>query len=241
MAAKRRRSLETDNLTSLGVSADGEILDDWETIIKIAQAGRAADFYSSGNTKQLEWGSGGIVNMILVGINEDDRSDNKGKANMTFVPDKSLWFKSPVGDSASSHSISSAEEGDYRSTVVCWAAEGLMNLLPEYLQKAILSVRKSCVWRNINAVYLTSTHDFKIWIPSCRELGVNMLGSPIEDTGPVYSNIPTYFQGQNFTNAGLVLTRSMDLSSKLACFKDKTSSVVSETKGSAYILPCFCI
>ncbi len=85
MAVKRRRSLETDNLTSLGVSADGEILDDWDKIVKICNAGRAEEFYSIGNWKNLDWGTYGSKEVMISGFNRRVLSNKDGVANTSWM------------------------------------------------------------------------------------------------------------------------------------------------------------
>lgn len=78
--------LAGENLTSLGVSEDGEILDDWEKIGKICKAGRAQDFYSVGNWKNVDYGSTyGTKKMVIFRFNYDDLADGTGKANTSWV------------------------------------------------------------------------------------------------------------------------------------------------------------
>lgn len=166
MAVKRRRSLETDNLTSLGVSADGEILDDWDKIVKICNAGRAQDFYESGNWKS-DVSTPGEHRYILIGFNKEIDADNFQVVNTTWMGTKGQkvkYFLDDLGNSDSLQHLALDNSNDLSS-------------YPEVLQHNIKSIIKStpCLYNN----YSNKGYDFtagiieekcKLWLLSNDEV-----------------------------------------------------------------------
>ena len=220
-----RRRLIGEELTSLGV-VNGVIQDDWDKIIKIAQAGKASKFYGVGNRKALSFGSYGSTDMILAGIDVDERADGEGYANTTWIPVRPVKMTHFLFSSWSNDLIT------YEESQIRFFAEGMAILMPDLVRKNITRIKKT--WVSSNKVDQEILCD--VWIPSIRELRSS--NSNREKTGPIYPSIPFATDGMS------IWTRSAYDGTKGWRFYH--SSVKSEFSNAPYeneyaVLPCFCI
>ncbi len=186
----RRRMLAGENLTSKGVSASGEILDDWEQIVKICNAGQAENFYSIGNWKNVPYGSTNLKTAIG-GFNVDLRTDGKGFANTSWIGLE--WI-----DVANSVGVIYSWEGSLPQSVL----ETTFAALPVKLKNNIKAVYKNFFAGKTVQVDRGSSEkntyvmdnilrsEFKIWTLSFSELeqsnligGYNELTSTSEFLG----------------------------------------------------------
>ena len=80
-----------DKLSELGVDLithrndDGKILDSWEEIIENIGNKTYHEKYVIGDTKELDLGPEGIIEMQLVAFDEDELADGSGKAPTTWI------------------------------------------------------------------------------------------------------------------------------------------------------------
>ncbi|MDE5759266.1 MAG: hypothetical protein K2H85_11720 [Allobaculum sp.] len=255
---RRAALMAADTLASAGVSG-GVIQDSWDKIIEIAQAGRASEFYSVGNKKSLSWGWQGTINMILVGINVDTKSDGTGKANMTWMASsplsKQTWYEyKKKATTSTPHMSELVGNVSYSTSTVAYYTQGLELLLPKNVQQAIVKVKKTfCTDGGTGA---TSQGDYGVWIPSGKELSCTYQFSETlsESTGVVYGVKPSWFSiSSEFWLRGMGLTSRQGsvsetrygalychiVNSNFHARPDGSQSNYAQEARS--ILPCFCL
>lgn len=248
----RRRMLAGDNLTSKGV-VNGVIQDDWETICKIAKAGRASSFYSVGNKKDLTWGEFGTAQMMLAAIDTDDRSDGKGKANMTWIPYRMAQMQ--VYDSSSNASdlmgmidlakpaIKAGVNG-YDIPSIGIVCEGMIYKLPHCLQEGILQVKKLCDAIESNGLV---EGNYRLWLFRAKEIGITTSGdtSTLTYKSPKPHNCPYHYGSYTGANFGYLIRNtsgSTTYSSLSQGIVNKYGSISSSGANETYYFtPCFCL
>ena len=155
-----------------------EISDSWDNIISAIDDGTARFRYMIGDSKSLELGNLGSVKMVLAGFELDDRSDNQGKANTTWIASEVLI------DHRMNPDTEYYDDGwgiDGTGGLGGWSASELRKYLnstllpamPECLRRRIVSVIKrqnnpvaGKGWSNI----LADSTDDQLWIPSLEEV-----------------------------------------------------------------------
>ena len=155
------------------VSETGEILDSWEVIINNVNNGTYSTKYAVGNYKSLDLGSEGIVNMQIAALDADDMTGG-GKAHITWITKELL---------ATKHNMNSSNTnagGWETSKMRAYLQADVWALIDPAVQNAIIAVDKTY----FDSTAGTKTCSDKVWIPSCREIGLIREGS-----GVVYSEL----------------------------------------------------
>ena len=152
------------------------ITDSWETILSRSDP---SQYYSIGDTKEIDLGSEGKHLMEIVAFNADDKADGTGKAKITWISKDLLDTKKSHanGDSATSYSWET-------SLIRTWLQNTVESLIPSAVMNSIVSVTKisNSVTNAVSSTNGTSTSD-KLWIPSARELG----SASYETSGATYT------------------------------------------------------
>lgn len=183
---------------SKGVSASGEILDDWDQIIINCKAGRAQDFYAITNYKPLDLGSEGVLDMEIIAFNTDVDFETGNTVNATFLGKQLMKTKYKYSDVsgetywAEGYKVSRLNE--YYNTVIT-------PLVPKNVMKAIVAVAKESHRRYIKTnivdhsyYYEVTEFPCKLWAPSYEEMRD---GGNSSHYG-VYENAKRY--GERFPN-----------------------------------------
>lgn len=233
----RRRMLSGENLTSKGV-VNGVIQDDWDQIVKICQSGRAADFYSIGDYKNVDLGSEGTIPYAILGFNQEIRSDGKGFAGTTWRPKKAL-NTSVAWDSNRGTDWTSSSLRNYLNST-------LKNKFPAIISQNIISVFKFTeVVANITMAvsYVNIKRSIEdVWILSSGEM---QCGSEFGG----YTDLSNWSNYSEFNNSWARSVSAYD-STKIIpvnfyigpggpVASDRNSS--NPTMTARTILPCFCL
>ena len=155
----------------------GPISDSWEEIIASGKDGTYIDKYQIGDTKELDLGKEGVIEMELVAFDADELEDGSGKAPMTWIAKDLL---------NSEHAIN--KEHTYKggwsaSEMRGWLRESVLPLFPESLRSNIREVKK---WSYSSDDNSTISSGDTIWIPSRREIFGRELS--FEEEGLEYSS-----------------------------------------------------
>ena len=164
----------------------GPIDDSWEEIITSGEEGTYIDKYQIGDTKELDLGEEGVIEMELVAFDADELADGSGKAHMTWIAKDLLNTR---------HAMYKEDTDDYswqESDMRKWLNESIFPLIPDYVR---LNIKEVIKYSSSGASVERQTLDSidKIWIPSIRELfGIEIDASKedlegIENRGPKYT------------------------------------------------------
>ena len=157
-------------------SADtGTISDSWEEIIAAGEDGTYIDKYQIGDTKELDLGEEGVIEMELVAFDADELADGSGKAHMTWIAKDLLNTEHFMNEEDTN------EGGWPASDMRAWLRDSILPLFPETVRSNIREVKK---YSNSYSDKGTISSSDTIWIPSRRE----MFGADnaYEDEGPEY-------------------------------------------------------
>ena len=156
-------------------SFHGSITDSWEEIIAAGEDGTYVDKYKIGDTKELDLGKEGVIEMELVAFDADELADGSGKAHMTWIAKDLLNTEHAMNEEWTN------EGGWPESEMRAWLRESVLPLFPEKVRSNIIEVKKYSY--SLSDSTTISSSD-TIWIPSKRELfGAD---SAHEDKGPEY-------------------------------------------------------
>ena len=150
-----------------------EITDSWDTIIANVANGTYADVYSVGNYKPIDLGNLGVINMQIVAMDADERSDGTGTSALTFIGIELLK------ESMTFEYYGNAN-GWTNSKMRRWCRDTLPTLLPANIVSNVVEVTK---YTNISISSSASTTVDKFWIPSAREIF-----NVTETAGPEYNS-----------------------------------------------------
>ena len=153
----------------------GTISDSWEEIIAAGEDGTYIDKYQIGDTKELDLGEEGVIEMELVAFDADELADGSGKAHMTWIAKDLLNTKHVMNNEWTN------KGGWPASDLRAWLRESILLLFPETVRSNIREVKKYSYSYSDNGTISSSD---TIWIPSGRE----MFGADnaYEDEGPEY-------------------------------------------------------
>ncbi len=153
----------------------GTISDSWEEIIAAGEDGTYIDKYQIGDTKELDLGEEGVIEMELVAFDADELADGSGKAHMTWIAKDLLNTKHFMNEEYTN------EGGWPASDMRAWLRDSILPLFPETVRSNIREVKKYSYSYSDNGTISSSD---TIWIPSGRE----MFGADnaFEDEGPEY-------------------------------------------------------
>ena len=155
--------------------APGPISDSWEEIIAAGEDGTYIDKYQIGDTKELDLGEEGVIEMELVAFDADELADGSGKAHMTWIAKDLLNTEHFMNEEYTN------EGGWPASDMRAWLRDSILPLFPETVRSNIREVKKySYSYSDKGTISSSDT----IWIPSRRE----MFGADDsrEDRGPEY-------------------------------------------------------
>ena len=151
------------------------ISDSWEEIIAAGKDGSYIKKYQIGNTKELDLGEEGVIEMELVAFNADELSDGSGKAYMTWIAKDLLNTKHAMNKDQTNAG------GWPESEMRTWLRESILPLFPDALRSNIMEVKKdSYSYSDSETISSSDT----IWIPSGRE--INETHYYGEYSGPEY-------------------------------------------------------
>ena len=153
----------------------GTISDSWEEIIAAGEDGTYIDKYQIGDTKELDLGEEGVIEMELVAFDADELADGSGKAHMTWIAKDLLNTEHFMNEEDTN------EGGWPASDMRAWLRDSILPLFPETVRSNIREVKKYSYSYSDNGTISSSD---TIWIPSGRE----MFGADnaFEDEGPEY-------------------------------------------------------
>lgn len=153
----------------------GPISDSWEEIIAAGEDGTYIDKYQIGDTKELDLGEEGVIEMELVAFDADELADGSGKAHMTWIAKDLLNTEHFMNEEYT------YEGGWPASDMRAWLRDSILPLFPETVRSNIREVKKYSYSYSDNGTISSSD---TIWIPSGRE----MFGADnaFEDEGPEY-------------------------------------------------------
>ena len=136
------------------------ISDSWTAIFANTNYATA---YTIKDTKTLELIDGTKIKMDLVALDTDVKSDNSGKAKMTWIC-HGIPYQRVMSSSNSTYG------GWASSEMRSWLISDILSKIPTEIKSHIVSVKKSYRTRSPNDETLWS--DDEIWIPSCTEIGI---------------------------------------------------------------------
>lgn len=149
---------------------------DWDTIIDIANQGKAQDYWNLGETITIPVGNEQLE-FAIVGFNHDDKSDKSGKANITF---------GMTGLMANGRIMNSVDTnvGSFVSTdMYSYLRDEVLPSMPQKLQNAIKPVDKITSVGGESSELQTDS--MSLWLFSAYEIGHNSVyiakeGTPYE-------------------------------------------------------------
>ena len=155
--------------------APGPISNSREEIIAAGEDGTYIDKYQIGDTKGLDLGEEGVIEMELVAFDADELADGSGKAHMTWIAKDLLNTEHFMNEEFTN------EGGWPASDMRAWLRDSILPLFPETVRSNIREVKK---YSNSYSDKGTISSSDTIWIPSRRE----MFGADnaYEDEGPEY-------------------------------------------------------
>jgi serine/threonine protein kinase len=166
---------DTDTASEDDGRAPGPISDSWEEIIAAGEDGTYVDKYKIGDTKELDLGEEGVIEMELVAFDADELADGSGKAHMTWIAKNLLNTEHVMNEEYTN------EGGWPASDMRAWLQKSILPLFPKAVRSNISEVKKySYSYSDQGTISSVDT----IWIPSRREiLGAN---NALEDKGTEY-------------------------------------------------------
>ena len=167
------------------------ITDSWSEIIASCNDGTYASKYSIGDTKILDMGNEGQVEMQIVGINADDLSDNSGKAPITWVTKQLALTPQYINSYTYNNSINDWYRANWTTcTLRSYLRQNIIPLMPAAVQNGIKEVKKYTNVRTAPAwdTYATELSNETIWLLSYREVNGE---DTVETQGVVYSDVFT--------------------------------------------------
>ena len=163
-------SVSTDNNR-----APRRLTDSWDEIIAAGKDGTYIYKYRIGDTKELDLGEEGLIEMELVAFDADELAFFNGKAHMTWIAKDLLKTKQPMKKKWTNRG------GWPKSDMRAWLRKNVLPLLPKTVRSNIKKVKKYSYSKSDGKTISSSD---KIWIPSRREIfGKN---NAFEDKGPEY-------------------------------------------------------
>ena len=178
-------------------SSPGSISDSWEQIIASVNDGTYKNKYKIGDTKALDLGSEGIVEMQIAEFDADELADGSGKAAITWISKQLLnsnrrmnaldreYNRDTQSYVLGTGSIGGWEHSELRS----YLKNNIRPLIPPAVRNEIKSVKKysSSFYINLDYAQNAVTTD-DVWIPSYREV-FGTSNTSYESNGPVYSDL----------------------------------------------------
>ena len=159
------------------------ITDTWDEIIEHINDGTYATRYSIGDTKTLNLGTEGKVNMQIVAFNTDTLAYASGTAPITFISEQVLKTDHRMNPAKVTGQEGTGSIGGWgKSEMRSYLKNTIKPLIPSNVRSAIVEVNKYTRIFNTseNAVANDLTQD-DVWIPSNREI----FGGTVRETSGV--------------------------------------------------------
>ena len=137
--------------------------------------------YAIKDTKTMELTDGTKIKMDLAAFNTDDKSDDSGKAKMT-------WICHGIPFTSKMHSTADTSGGWITRDVIYSFLQGILDKIPQEIKSHIVSVKKP--YRVKTPTDETLSSDELIWLLSYKEVGFTN-ATYIESDGVVYSGLFT--------------------------------------------------
>ena len=166
---------ETEGNDSGEETVRGTISDSWEKIIAAGEDGTYIDKYQIGDTKELDLGEEGVIEMELVAFDADELADGSGKAHMTWIAKNLLNTEHVMNEEATNFG------GWPASDMRAWLQDSILPMIPDTVRSNIKEVKKYSYSYSDEGTISSSD---KIWIPSRREVFGE--DNSNEDSGPEY-------------------------------------------------------
>ena len=166
---------EQESGTDTEESDNRMITDSWEEIIAAGEDGTYRTKYRIGDTKELDLGEFGVIEMELVAYDADELADGSGKAHMTWIAKNLLDKERMIGDARDC-------QGGWPDTHMrAWLKDSVLPMFPDAVRLNIRAVKK---YSYASYYSKTVSSSDKIWLPSRKEVfGVN---DSKETDGPTY-------------------------------------------------------
>ena len=144
----------------------GPISDSWEEIIAAGEDGTYIDKYQIGDTKELDLGEEGVIEMELVAFDVDELADGSGKAHITWIARNLLNSEHAMNEN------NSCNGGWPDSDMRYWLHDSILSKFPEALRTNIKEVTKYSMLNDhsYGSEGETIKSTDKIWIPSLKEI-----------------------------------------------------------------------
>jgi hypothetical protein len=161
----------------------------WDQVIASTKTGKYKTF-AEGATKELDLGAGGIVNMQIIGIDEDDLAYGSGKAPLSLLSKELLKTPRRINPAKAPESAPyNIGTGSVGGWGLCEArqylTESILPLIPRNIRSKIRPVIKISNGYGTDGVKIANQKIVDtIWLPSHREV---LGGSSIETEGVVYA------------------------------------------------------
>ena len=209
--------------------------------------------YLIGQSKAVNFKGYGMADMMLIGINHDDKADGTGKVGFTFMAKQAITTS--LGFKNTANGLYTIKNGwkDYFLRDTC--NNNIYNSLASDLKSLIVKVKKSYYSGDGKEASMKSTDDY-IWLPSYYELyGTNLVGQGTYDSGQE-GNLYAYWGGKdatehiikyknNATKYWLRTLQTIDLTGCIAIVEPYGKVVDTPYQfpdsTTAGIVPCFCI
>ena len=166
---------EAEEAASEASPGSGPTSDSWKDIIASGHDGTYLEKYRIGDTKGIDLGEEGVIEMELVAFDADELADGSGKAHMTWIAKDLLNTKHVMNTERTN-------KGDWPSSDMRrWLRESILPLFPQSVRSNIKEVKKYS-YSHSNGGKISSTDT--IWIPSGTEVSGNEVSFP--NKGPSY-------------------------------------------------------
>ena len=162
---------------------------DWATIARIAETGKAQDYWNIGDKINIQVGDE-LLEFAIMDFNHDDKSDGSGKAGITF---------GMTGLMANQHAMNSTNTnvGSFvGSEMYAYLRGTVLPSMPQEVQDVIKSVNKLTSAGDMSTE--KQTDSMPIWLFSVAEVGLYEPLSSIEGTAYPYYNSGTRAKGDNW-------------------------------------------
>ena len=154
----------------------GPISDSWKEIITAGEDGSYIGKYKIGDTKELDLGEEGVIEMELVAFDVDELADGSGNAHMT-------WIAKNLLNSCHVMNEKDTSKRDWPSSDMrIWLQNSILPLFPDTMRSKIKEVKKYS-YSSSNREAISSSEI--IWIPSGSEVFGRGYGG-YEEAGPEY-------------------------------------------------------
>ena len=155
---------------------------DWATIARVAEAGKAQDYWNIGDTINIQVGDE-LLEFAIMDFNHDDKSDSSGKAGITF---------GMTGLMADKHAMNPTNTniGSFAgSEMYAYLRDTVLPSMPQELQNIIKPVNKLTSDRKTSTS--VQADSMQIWLFSAVEVGLsdeNMFSSGEGAAYPYYTS-----------------------------------------------------